>query len=303
MTRHERIRPPGGTPDELVAALRAALEPHPEVAFAYLYGSAARGRPHGLSDLDVGVHPSEEALEENGPGIGGRLWSELYGAVEEAVPGTRIDLVFLHRTPPLLSERIARPGRVVLSRDEPARLRWVVHTKSRYCDLRPLRRRLDDAVERRIRTGRFGRGDGHPEVVRRRLRRLDERLGRLRELAGRPREEFLEDSLAQAAAERLLQVSVQIVLDVGAHVLSERGILDWEEYRQIPELLAREGVIPPALAGRLADAAGQRNVLVHLYLDVDPELVHRTLLNDLDAFDEFAACLSALLEEEGAAED
>lgn len=135
------------------------------------------------------------------------------------------------------------------------------------------------------------------ELVRRRLRRLDERVARLRAIAERGRQDFLEDRVAQAAAERLLQVSIQIVLDIGAHILIEKGVLDWEEYRQIPERLAREQVIERDLADRLAEAAGQRNVLVHLYLDVDPGLVYETLANDLDAFDRFAASVLELIEQ------
>lgn len=135
-------------------------------------------------------------------------------------------------------------------------------------------------------------------VVRRRLRRLDEIVGRLRALADGGEEVFLADDMRQAAAERLLQVGIQIVLDIGAHVLSERGVLDWEEYRQIPERLAAEDVITTELADRLAMAAGQRNLLVHLYLEVDPALVFATLANDLETFERFAEAVLALLEAE-----
>lgn len=135
-------------------------------------------------------------------------------------------------------------------------------------------------------------------MVRRRLRRLDERLRRLRELGERPRGDFLEDPVVQAAAERLLQVTIQIVLDVGAHVLADRGVVDWEEYRAVPERLAEEGILPPELADRLVRAAGQRNVLVHLYTEVDPDLVYETLQEELDDFVAFAEAIHRLLEEE-----
>lgn len=138
-----------------------------------------------------------------------------------------------------------------------------------------------------------------PESVRRRLRKLDALVQRLNRLADRPRSDFLEDEIAQAAAERLLQVTIQVVLDVGAHVLSDRGVVDWEEYREIPGRLADEDVISTELASRLERAAGQRNVLVHLYLDVDPKLVYETITGELDAFAEFAARFDALLEEAG----
>lgn len=133
------------------------------------------------------------------------------------------------------------------------------------------------------------------------MRRLDQRLQRLRELGERPREEFLNDLVVQAAAERLLQVAIQVMLDIGAHVLADRGVVDWEKYRAVPEKLAEEGVLRPELAERLARAAGQRNVLVHLYTEVDPDLVYETLQEDLDAFVAFAEAVHRLLEEESEA--
>ena len=44
-------------------------------------------------------------------------------------------------------------------------------------------------------------------------------------------------------------------------------------------------------------AAGQRNILVHMYVEVDPELIYKTLQEDLDAFNEFAECVLRVLED------
>jgi uncharacterized protein YutE (UPF0331/DUF86 family) len=136
------------------------------------------------------------------------------------------------------------------------------------------------------------------DTIRRRLRRLDVLVQQLGELAARPRDAFLADRVAQAAAERLLQVAIQIVLDVGAHVLADRGEVDWEEYRQIPRRLAEQGVVPEGVAVRLEKAAGQRNILVHMYLDVDPAIIFRTLHDDLGVFADFAAAVLRTLDAE-----
>lgn len=61
--------------------------------------------------------------------------------------------------------------------------------------------------------------------------------------------------------------------------------------RKLDELLQRLR----ELADRLADAAGQRNILVHLYLEVDPERVYETLTGDLDALTAFAERIERLL--------
>lgn len=164
-TKRVKTATPDARPIAIADALRAGLEVRSEVVFAYLYGSAADGRCHDLSDVDVAVFldPATRAeleARDHGPREELRIRAELCEIVERAAPGCEVDLVLLHRAPPLLSERIVRTGRLVLSRDERVRLHWVVAVKSRYCDLRPLALLLDRAVERRIRSGRFGRPDG-----------------------------------------------------------------------------------------------------------------------------------------------
>lgn len=162
-------------PDRTDERLRSALQARPEVLFAYRFGSSVRGGEHPLSDVDVAVFVEPgtwgAARRDRTAWTGGgvALWNDLHDAVADAldaprdvaVPGAReggeADLLVLNDAPPLLAERVARSGRVLLSRDEPARLRWIVRTKSRACDLRPLWRRLDRAVEERLREGRFGR--------------------------------------------------------------------------------------------------------------------------------------------------
>ena len=60
------------------------------------------------------------------------------------------------------------------------------------------------------------------EVVRRRLRQLDRRVGALREIAGRSQEAFLSDNGLQAAAERHLQVAIQAA--IGNKVIARETI-------------------------------------------------------------------------------
>ena len=242
--------------DAEIDRLRAALEVRPEIAFAYLFGSGSSGPRHRLSDVDIAVFVFPHALEpcEERKTVTD-LWLDLLGVAERALRRDDIDVVLLHRAPPLLADRVARTGKVLFSRDEPSRIRWMVETKSRYCDLKPLR-----------------------------------------EIGARSREEFLDDSTSQHAAAWCLQRAIQAVLDIGAHILAESGLVDWEEYREIPKRLARDCALPGELAARLEKAAGQRNILVHMYVEVDPELIYKTLQEGLDAFNEFAEYVLRVLE-------
>lgn len=162
----------GRSDADLRDRLREALRERPDVVFAYLFGSRAAGSGRRSSDVDVAVYVEDgddRGSREGRSGSGGERWSEIHGALVRAAAlegsdGRRdrggapegVDLVLLNRAPPLLADRVARSGEVLLSRDEPARIRWLVRTKSRYCDLRRLREGLDRTVSERIRSGEFG---------------------------------------------------------------------------------------------------------------------------------------------------
>jgi len=94
---------------------------------------------------------------------------------------------------------------------------------------------------------------------------------RLRGLQGRPRESILADEDAIDILENNLRVALEAVLDVARFVIAAE---DWESpssYREAASILARHGVLSPREARLLAGLAGLRNVIVHMYADVDYE--------------------------------
>lgn len=62
--------------------------------------------------------------------------------------------------------------------------------------------------------------------------------------------------------------------------------------------LGRHGVINEDLAERLARAAGFRNVVVHLYAELDPARVHEAATSGPDDLRAFLAAVRDLLQEQ-----
>jgi len=119
-----------------------------------------------------------------------------------------------------------------------------------------------------------------------RLERLRHLLARLEQVRGVGLDAYLADEDLQRRAERELQLAVQICIDVGAHLVAELGLGAPKDYADVFAKLARGDVVGRDLAERLAAASRQRNVLVHLYLDIDDRKVFEALdrLDDLRAF-------------------
>lgn len=133
-----------------------------------------------------------------------------------------------------------------------------------------------------------------PDTVRERLALVRSNLAVLGTTAALPKDRFLADRKEQWAAAYALQITVQALLDAGAHILSGHFKESPRDYGEIVPQLAAHGVLDGPLSERLLQVAGFRNILVHEYAAVDYALVHGKLaqLGDLAAF---AAALEAWL--------
>ncbi|MBK8998781.1 MAG: DUF86 domain-containing protein [Myxococcales bacterium] len=131
-----------------------------------------------------------------------------------------------------------------------------------------------------------------PDVFARRLAKLEELLTQLRELSRAERERFLTDRALQAQAERWLHLAAERTLDLANHLIADRGWPTPGTYREAFRTLAERGVLPPDLAKKMEAWAGLRNVLVHMYLDVDHATIHQILTHDLDELEAFARAVA-----------
>lgn len=132
------------------------------------------------------------------------------------------------------------------------------------------------------------------EVLARKLASLRRYLADLTPHAGKSAERILED---RYEVERLLELLVQVAVDIVTHELWERGVVP-DSYRGAFLAAAKEGLLPDGLASRLADAAGLRNILVHLYEEIDYEIVAASVEEALRDFAVFADLYAGRLDEE-----
>ena len=136
------------------------------------------------------------------------------------------------------------------------------------------------------------------EVLDRRLQKLEQLLGRLRRLSGVERERYLGDTGLQAQAERWLHLAAETAIDIANHIIADRGWPVPESYRDCFRRLVDNGVIPEDLGRQMERWAALRNVLVHMYLEVDQETLFDILTGDISQLERFASCVLAYVEQE-----
>ncbi|HEU4707479.1 MAG TPA: DUF86 domain-containing protein [Solirubrobacterales bacterium] len=134
-----------------------------------------------------------------------------------------------------------------------------------------------------------------PDRTNIRIKRLSELIGRLEEIREQGEDTYLADPALQAMTERWLEVAIQICIDLGLQVLTEKFAPIPGKYADVFLTLGSEGLLPDDLAARLADAARQRNLLAHLYLEIDDKAVFASL-SHLDDLRRFAAFVEEQLD-------
>jgi predicted nucleotidyltransferase len=128
--------------EQILDALRQALQARPDVLFAYAYGSILEDRP--VHDVDVAVYLAPGAIDHTPFPA-----ADLVAQLERALP-TGLDLavdVRLLNDAPTGFRYHAFRGQFLCSRDEEARATLVEDTVRTYLDLEPiLRQALKEAM-------------------------------------------------------------------------------------------------------------------------------------------------------------
>jgi len=112
----------------LERALLDALALHPEVRWAYLFGSCARAEP--FSDIDI-------ALMLSPGGRGAVALGKIVNRAETAARGVPVDVVDLAAASPALAGHVVREGRLLVDREPDARRAWEAAANLRALDIEP----------------------------------------------------------------------------------------------------------------------------------------------------------------------
>lgn len=122
--------------------------------------------------------------------------------------------------------------------------------------------------------------------VRALLHRVQQNLIFLENQAQGDRAALRADNVALAAVKYLFVITIGGCVDVAQHLCASEGWGPAATNADAMLVLARNGVLDEALARTLTRAVGFRNLLVHLYAEVDDDQVVDNLdrIGDLERF-------------------
>ena len=125
------------------------------------------------------------------------------------------------------------------------------------------------------------------EIVISRIDKLNEYIGILKSVIKYDRETYINDPLIYGAAERFLHLSIECILDISNHVISDMRCRKPENNRDIFLVLYENKIIDEKLKDNLCNMAGFRNILVYDYMKLDRGLVYDVINNNSNDIEDF----------------
>ncbi len=125
------------------------------------------------------------------------------------------------------------------------------------------------------------------EVINAMIDLIDENIRLIEEIRSQSFESFSNNFRDIQAAKHSLQEAIEACLDIGSHIIAEKGFRRAEDYKDIYKVLEEEGIIDSVLSAKLQEMAQFRNLLVHRYGKVDTRRIFIIMSEDINDVKEF----------------
>lgn len=126
------------------------------------------------------------------------------------------------------------------------------------------------------------------ESIQQKILKLRECIEMLEKLRQTPQRDFLKNKEKSGAAMHYLVIGIEVIIDIGQHILNEIFQTRGESYEEVVLKLGEVKVVDEDFAKENAAMARFRNLLIHDYIRVDLKQVYQNLQKAPDIFRKFA---------------
>lgn len=107
-------------------------------------------------------------------------------------------------------------------------------------------------------------------------------------------EDFRVNKFIRRYTERTLQIAVEACLDLASHIISYRGFREPLDNKDCFQVLLENKLIPLELAESLKPMAQFRNVVVHDYIRINPDILYSIVQENIPDIVAFAQAVDAM---------
>ena len=259
------------------------------VAF-WLFGSFARGEATPVSDVDLAYLPGENL---QGDGLES-FETRLYNVIANTLHTDEFSIVNLHQVSAYFAFQVINEGRLLFCRDGGIVSELAESVYNQSPDIGYLRHEGNaDFLE--------GYDMSHPTFDKDRitdfLRLISADLRDLRDKAQIDMEIYLSTRDLQAVVERRLQTAIESCINIGNHLIARLGLRTPQDYGDVFRILGEYQILTIPLTEQIMDMARFRNLLVHVYWEIDHRRVYDSLPDRLETLETFVLSIIQWIKE------
>ncbi|MCS7193098.1 MAG: DUF86 domain-containing protein [Armatimonadetes bacterium] len=248
----------------------------------WLFGSFARGEATPISDVDLAYLPDESLTGKELE----RFDIDLYITISHTLTTDEFTLVNLRQAPAYFAWQVLSEGKLLFCRDNKQCAIIAERIFQLANDGKCYKEQRWSDLEEWLLEGKTMRVD--KERVYSLLDNIREELGYLEEFASMSLGDYINDPRTQRLAERCLQRAAESGISIGNHIISRLRLRAPKDYADVFKILAEAQVLPYELAQQMMDMARFRNLLVHLYWEIDHNKVHESLPQRIEVLKTFS---------------
>lgn len=135
------------------------------------------------------------------------------------------------------------------------------------------------------------------DIIKIKLRELEQNLLFLKQASYEINMQNLKDDMIRYwGIERGIQISIECIIDIANIIISSSDRQKPDTYRESMLMLYELEVVSKEFSKKLANMTGFRNILVHDYTRVDPEIIINVLKVDIEDFIKYSGNVNKWLE-------
>lgn len=132
-------------------------------------------------------------------------------------------------------------------------------------------------------------------LILRKISALDEYLKQINEYTDISLKVYASDWKSQRIVERTLQMMIETCMDISGHIISDEKFRIPETYADMFRILVENKILDESQLAAFDKMAKFRNIIVHNYEKIDPEIVIGILKKNLNDFQDFKAAIISYL--------
>lgn len=125
-------------------------------------------------------------------------------------------------------------------------------------------------------------------LILRKLAEIDAYIAQISEFKSLTVQEYQNDWKTQRIIDRTLHLMVEICIDIAGHIISDKKFRIPDSYADGFRILHENSIISDELIGPMEKVAKFRNIIVHQYEKVDPQIVIGILRKNIGDLQKFS---------------